>query len=105
MQPNLSKQFPMISARYGRGEATLKKMRVAVLESIYANGFHQTTICEIVRRAKLTRGAFYNYWDSLHDCLADIISSCQRESFLTDIQKEASSNLRHIQGQVDSKII
>ncbi len=62
-----------VRAKYVKGEATLEKIREACMEEIISFGYHRTSVCEIVRRANLTRGAFYNYWTSLDDCLADLI--------------------------------
>ncbi|MEQ9362729.1 MAG: TetR/AcrR family transcriptional regulator [Leptospirales bacterium] len=63
----------LVRAKYVKGEATLEKIREACMEEIISFGYHRTSVCEIVRRANLTRGAFYNYWTSLDDCLADLI--------------------------------
>ena len=63
----------LVRAKYLKGEATLEKIREAALDEITARGYHRTSVCEIVKRANLTRGAFYNYWSSLDDCLADLI--------------------------------
>ncbi len=68
--PNRSQ---LVRAKYVKGEATLEKIRDACMEEIISFGYHRTSVCEIVRRANLTRGAFYNYWTSLDDCLADLI--------------------------------
>ena len=63
----------LVRAKYVKGEATLEKIRDACMEEIISFGYHRTSVCEIVRRANLTRGAFYNYWTSLDDCLSDLI--------------------------------
>lgn len=63
----------LVRAKYVKGEATLEKIREACMEEIITRGYHHTSVCEIVRRARLTRGAFYNYWVSLDDCIADLI--------------------------------
>ena len=72
-----------VRAKYVKGEATLEKIREACMEEIISFGYHRTSVCEIVRRANLTRGAFYNYWTSLDDCLADLILAI-REIIKTD---------------------
>ncbi len=79
----MSGRSQLIRAKYVKGEATLEKIREACLEEIIAFGYQRTSVCEIVRRANLTRGAFYNYWTSLDDCLADLISNI-RELVQTD---------------------
>ncbi len=63
----------LVRAKYVKGEATLEKIREACMEEIVTRGYHHTSVCEIVRRARLTRGAFYNYWVSLDDCIADLL--------------------------------
>lgn len=73
----------LVKAKYVKGEATLEKIREACLEEITLRGYHRTSVCEIVRRANLTRGAFYNYWNSLDDCLADLVLAI-RESLQND---------------------
>ena len=55
----------LVRAKYVKGEATLEKIREACLHEITTRGYHRTSVCEVVRRANLTRGAFYNYWNSL----------------------------------------
>ena len=69
-----------IRARYGKGEITLRKIRDAAISEISEKGYHRTSVCEIVRKARLTRGAFYNYWDSLDDCLVDLLNAIPEEN-------------------------
>ena len=68
-----SKQFRPIHFRYKRGAETLKKIRSAFVEKVFLQGFRQAKIHDLARHAKLTRGAFYNYWSSMEECLADIM--------------------------------
>ncbi|MBX7058909.1 MAG: TetR/AcrR family transcriptional regulator [Leptospirales bacterium] len=63
----------LVRAKYTKGEATLEKIRDACLDEIINRGYHHTSVCEIVRRAQLTRGAFYNYWVSLDHCISDLL--------------------------------
>ena len=70
-------QSTMVKAKYTKGEATLDKIREATLEEIISRGYHRTSVCDIVKRAKMTRGAFYNYWPSLDACLSDLILAMQ----------------------------
>ncbi len=93
-----------VTARYGKGEKTLEKMRNAAIEELYTRGFHKTSVCEIVSRAGLTRGAFYNYWNTLDECVIDVIHHINELSgedrILTNLYKKAnhpSSTVRFTQ--------
>src|SRR5512135_3555451 len=68
-------RYGKVQAKYLKGEITLDRMRQAAIQEISEKGYHRTSVCEIVRRAKLTRGAFYNYWNTLDECVIDIIHS------------------------------
>ena len=68
-----SKQFRSIHFRYQRGASTLKNIREAFTKELFLRGFHQIKVHDLTQRAKLTRGAFYNYWGSTKECLADIM--------------------------------
>lgn len=75
-----------VNARYGKGEITLEKIRLSVVEELVERGYHQTSICDVVNRANLTRGAFYNYWDSLDTCILDVLDYLREdESFRTGV--------------------
>ena len=90
-----SQSYLSIQARYERGESTIKKIRDAAVEEIFLNGYYGTNICKITKRAKLTRGAFYNYWASLKECLADILLQNNEDKKENDDckQKERDSHL------------
>ncbi|MCB1174658.1 MAG: TetR/AcrR family transcriptional regulator [Leptospiraceae bacterium] len=68
---------PIVKAKYSKGEQTLRKIREAALQAILSRGYHRTSVCELVKQSKLTRGAFYNYYNSLDDCLSDLIAAMQ----------------------------
>ncbi len=78
--------FGQTRARYKRGETTIRKVQSALLEIIFTRGFQSTNVCEIVRQAKMTRGAFYNYWQSVEECLADLLT-CSNQ-----VKQEANCN-------------
>lgn len=87
-----SKQFRSVQFRYQRGEDTVKRMRKAFIEEVFLNGFHRVRICDISRRAKVTRGAFYNYWGSLQECLGDFLlirEGVEEEEPFEDQEKKA----------------
>ncbi len=87
-----SSPFRLTYARYERGELTLEKLRYAFLEEIFTHGFQRTSICKVTSRANLTRGAFYNYWNSLQECLADVILLSRKNKGETDRIKEIPTN-------------
>lgn len=84
-----------IRARYEKGEITLRKIRDAAISEISEKGYHRTSVCEIVRKANLTRGAFYNYWDSLDDCLVDLLNAIPEESEEDQKYQKAASRIQH----------
>jgi AcrR family transcriptional regulator len=54
---------------------TNRKRKVAdtALSLFIAKGFQQTSIQEIIEKAKISKGTFYNYFSSKNDCIADIL--------------------------------
>jgi AcrR family transcriptional regulator len=90
MKPDI-KKFKVF-AKYEKGEQTLAKIREAVIVEIIERGYHQTNVCDIVKRAKLTRGAFYNYWNSLDECIIDVLNHIEDQSLKTD--QDNSPNLK-----------
>lgn len=47
----------------------------ALLESIIEDGYQNTTVADIVRRAKTSRRTFYEYFDSREQCFVALLSS------------------------------
>ncbi len=81
-----------IYARYLKGERTLEKIRQAAIYELSEKGYHQTSVCDIVKRANLTRGAFYNYWNSLEECILDVLNySLESDRFSEEIEKWRNS--------------
>ncbi len=76
-------KYGKVKAKYLKGEATLEKLRQAAIQEVTEKGYHRTSVCELVRRADLTRGAFYNYWSSLDECIIDLLHSI-KESMEND---------------------
>ena len=68
-------KFFFKQARYKRGAPTLDKIKLALLEEIYTNGLFRTSVCKVSEHANVTRGAFYNYWSSIEECLIDLLFS------------------------------
>ncbi|MED1865377.1 TetR/AcrR family transcriptional regulator [Fictibacillus nanhaiensis] len=52
-----------------------KKRKVAdiALKLFIEKGIQQTSIQEIIEKAKISKGTFYNYFSSKSDCIADIL--------------------------------
>lgn len=84
-----------VRARYGKGEITLNRMRSAAIEEISLRGYHRTSVCEIVKRADLTRGAFYNYWNTLDDCVLDLIQHIEEDSHINPDIKKLQNKTSH----------
>ncbi len=69
-----------VFAKYERGEVTIAKIRESLILEITERGYHKTNVCDLVKRAGLTRGAFYNYWSSLDECIIDLLNHMEDES-------------------------
>ncbi|NQD65978.1 TetR/AcrR family transcriptional regulator [Bacillus haikouensis] len=54
---------------------TNRKRKVAdiALSLFIEKGFQQTSIQEIIEKANISKGTFYNYFSSKNDCIADIL--------------------------------
>ena len=94
-----SKQFRSVHFRYQRGANTVKKIRKAFIEEVFLQGLHKVRICDLTRRAKVTRGAFYNYWSSLQECLADIMlirEGLEEENTQAEMWLGAGSEVRSL---------
>lgn len=60
---------PKASGRTRRGDATRQLILDAALRLFSANGYHQTTVPEIVKAAGVGHGTFYEYFSSRRDVL------------------------------------
>ena len=67
MSPRTEKQFEEIREER---KAQIKKV---ALEIIYEEGFENTSISKIARRAGISKGLLYNYYDSKEEMIRDII--------------------------------
>lgn len=66
----------LVSMAEGRlGYMNNKKRKVAdiALKLFVEKGIQQTSIQEIIEKANISKGTFYNYFSSKNDCIADIL--------------------------------
>lgn len=71
-----------------------RKVASIALKLFVEKGFQQTSIQEIIDKANISKGTFYNYFSSKNDCLAEI---------LEDIRYEASQQRVAMQIDKDPK--
>lgn len=80
-----------VKARYTKGELTLSLLRKAAIDEITEKGYFRAGVASIVQRASLTRGAFYNYWHSLDECLLDILSTVREDLLSLEVKEYLNS--------------
>ncbi len=74
--------------------ATMQRLQVAGLELFYQNGYHTTSVDDILKRLELSKGAFYYHFRSKEDFFISIIQSLI-------VQKVYSSLVQPIEGKED----
>lgn len=74
--------------------ATMQRLQVAGLELFYQNGYHNTSIDDILKRLELSKGAFYYHFKSKQDYFISIIQSLI-------VQKVYSDLVQPIEGKED----
>jgi len=67
--------------RLSKGEASKAKLTQAAEELFAEKGYHAATVSEIVKRAGLTQAAFYLYYKSKEQLLADLLERFEKELF------------------------
>src|ERR1043165_6804874 len=75
--------------RTARGEKTLRKILDAALLEFGQQGFHESSIVGITRRAKVALGTFYAYFDSKEAVFAALVRDMSRQvryRFAPDIE-------------------
>lgn len=92
-------------------DAYKEEKRAALLDAAlycFANrGYEATTIDDIVRHAKVSKGAIYNYFKSKEEIFLTILES-RNDDFFLDIRAhfracpDATSKLRHLLGRLRS---
>ena len=66
MSPRSSKQFEQIR------QEKKKQISDAALELFAENGFHGTSISQIAKKARISKGLIYNYFESKNEILEEI---------------------------------
>jgi hypothetical protein len=67
--------------RLSKGEASKAKLTQAAEVLFAEKGFHATTVSAIVKQAGLTQAAFYLYFKSKEQLLADLLEQFENELF------------------------
>ncbi|MFC4389179.1 TetR/AcrR family transcriptional regulator [Gracilibacillus marinus] len=59
-----------------------RKRKVAdiALNLFIEKGFQQTSIQEIIEKSNISKGTFYNYFTSKHDCIAEILENIRYDA-------------------------
>lgn len=57
-----------------------RKVAEIALQLFVEKGFQQTSIQEIIAKANISKGTFYNYFSSKNDCIADILESLRYDA-------------------------
>lgn len=74
--------------------ATIQRLQVAGLELFYQNGYHNTSVDDILNRLELSKGAFYYHFKSKEDFFISIIQNLI-------VQKVYSALVQPIEGKED----
>lgn len=74
--------------------ATMQRLQVAGLELFYQNGYHSTSVDDILKKLDLSKGAFYYHFKSKQDFFISIIQSLI-------VQKVYSALVQPIEGKED----
>lgn len=74
--------------------ATIQRLQVAGLELFYRNGYHNTSVDDILKKLSLSKGAFYYHFRSKQDFFISIIQSLI-------VQKVYSALVQPIEGKED----
>ena len=67
MAPRTNEQFKQIR------EESRAKILVAALELFAIDGYHNTSISKIAKRAEISKGLLYNYFESKEELLKDVV--------------------------------
>lgn len=72
--------------------ATMHRMQVAGLELFYKNGYHNTSIDDILKQLSLSKGAFYHHFDSKEDFFVQIIQNLVAHKMYTMLIEPIEGN-------------
>lgn len=67
------------AAASGRGARTASRLRAAALDAFRELGWNATRVEDIVRRAGVSHGTFYTYYENKAAVLDDLVRSSQRD--------------------------
>ena len=73
MSPRTSKQFEQLR------ETSRAKIMEAAIELFAKSGYHATSISQIAKKAKVSKGLMYNYFKSKEHLLDEIIGAAMKE--------------------------
>lgn len=72
--------------------ATMHRMQVAGLELFYKNGYHNTSVDDILKELSLSKGAFYHHFDSKEDFFVQIIQNLVAHKMYTMLIEPIEGN-------------
>ncbi len=78
----------------GRGARTAARLRHAAREAFTDLGWQATRVEDIVKRAGVSHGTFYTYYDNKAAVLADLVAASQRELLVLADAPWGSSDVR-----------
>lgn len=87
MAPRTAKQYNDIRQQKRR------LIMETALELFAQGGFHSTSISQIAKKAGISKGLTYNYFESKNDILTEILESCSNEIYSNfDLNKDGILN-------------
>lgn len=69
----------VLSRKIAQGRATRSALLAAAREEFGTRGYSETVIDDIVRRAEVTKGAFYHHFSSKEDLFREVLEDTKRE--------------------------
>lgn len=88
MTPREPLRKPPRTPRTARGEATRQKLLDAAEALFGRNGFHATSVTDVVRRAGVAQGTFYLYFESKEQVFTELVrhlSHSLRQAIAEDV--------------------
>jgi AcrR family transcriptional regulator len=97
MSPKSKEQFEEIRTQ------TVLVIKETALELFAENGFHNTSISQIAKAAKISKGLMYNYFESKDELLKAIITDAMEmgNGFMRRYLDEAASPEEQMRGLID----
>lgn len=69
----------LLSKKVAQGRATRDSLIAAAREEFGARGYADTALDDIVRRARVTKGAFYHHFSSKEDLFLQVLENVKKE--------------------------